>query len=689
MQYAVKSPFKTAKPSQASRRFVAFLVTVLLSACTNTSVRSALNSLNSVGTGQTSGSGSQSSNGTSTTFRLVRVLRSQSDPGGKFDFIGEGNGTFLNFCNPQELPLDQTDLCQCVYSYIDSSGNSFTVGERPTLVESDLVRCPYTNLPPDVSTLQARLYYTIGDLYSNTVVFSFGADAPATSLTDISNYVTPFRFQCKNNVYISHPGETNSAGGGSTITAVYDPIQSERDSLAFGFNFYTSNPGKAVALYASQPAANQKLWECPLDLTSASKLGLDLTLYSRRSDGQSSQIFPPVGSVFDRSSFVLAKKKIGVFNVPINAPLMPGVPNGIQDANGTVEDGIAPALGFGVLPTPAAGGENCPSSNVAIPAGYHWAKLWLFRASLPARFAVTSERVRNTVISCSPGTWETDTQVMSVPSLQADPPPYFPDCGNRISASYRGCNLNSCSTLQDANGSSVVDRILLLPAAGNDPNAARCVKLGEPGDLNASLAAGKTTDPSGLFLNPAYLGISTAQGIEIPLGTDVWTSRDTTNGNACGGANPIDSLNLCTTPSPSSTNLEAAGASNFPHETGSAARPLPRIPIDQSSDGSGFSSRFDYVFVVTPTFVSKQQMEAASSDQSDNHPELAYVPFRFTSASACQSADPLNPPPGDCKVTDRLSYKLKSTDISVNADDPNNGGSNRNLTFPVCVLQPD
>lgn len=646
------------------------LAAFYLQACTNRAVNK------TSATQSASNSISVGSSSISNPFRLSRVLRSQADPGGQFDLIGDGSGALQNYCNPTNGDPTEAGLCQCVYSYIEPSGSSFVVAVDPVHIESDLIRCPYSVIPPDVTQVQTRLYFVPADLYSNTYLFQFSLDVPASSLADISNYVKPLRFQCKSHVYISHMGDSSDGGGGNLITTVYDPIQSEDPALAYGFNFFTSNAGGAVALYSSQPDSSQKLWECPGDLTAGSPLGLDYTLFSRKTDGQSSRIYPPVGSVFDRSTFFVAKKKVGLFTMPINAPLMPGVANSLPDINGNVAPGLAPVLGWGVPPVPAAGGENCPGSNVAIPSGYHWAKLWLFRASMPVRYAIDSPLIRNTVVTCSPGTWASDPSVPLVNNTPGNFIPLYPDCADRVAG--RGCLDTGCSTMENTNGSQLVDRILLIPTAGNNPAAARCVKLGT--GSNSALRAGFSTlsDASGLaapFINANY-----------PLGSDAWYFRDYVSYQQSCGPQTADILNLCKRPTASG---EINIPDQIPHHSGTAPSPLPRMAIDQNSDGSGFSSRFDYVFVVTPTSISKRQMEEASADLSDNHPALPYIPYRFLPASACNSTDPSNAPPGDCLPQNKLFYQIKLHDMTLNSDNPSSEGAQRNVTFPVCVLQPN
>jgi hypothetical protein len=79
-------------------------------------------------------------------------------------------------------------------------------------------------------------------------------------------------------------------------------------------------------------------------------------------------------------------------------------------------------------------GEGCPDTSVSIPAGYHWAKLWLFRAQLDQRTYPTSAALGQLgPIACNPGRW--DGAVPGGADV-ADGKIYpFPDCAgsaNRI-----------------------------------------------------------------------------------------------------------------------------------------------------------------------------------------------------------------------------------------------------------------
>jgi hypothetical protein len=658
------------------------LLSLLSSACTNRTFN-ALLPLNRNPAGDTSGSGT---NSISSDFALRQVIRTQSNPTVSFDLVGDGSGKFGALCGLDGLQPGDPTPCRCKFLFLDGT----IVRDDPsdtTLVEADLVRCNYSSIIP-AQVQQVEVSLVSPGVESNSRLFSFSASVPTAVLTDETNFAQVKRFQCRSHVFVPHPGES----GGDPV---YDPAQSESERLSYGFNFFTTNPGRAIAEFAALPAANQRFWECPLDLLSSSTLGLDPTLFSR--NGQTTdalrRIYPPAGSGQNRADFWVAKTKIGPFTQPINLPYAPGVPNALPDNMGQTPTGTAPVIGFGV---PAGTSETCPGPNIAIPPGFSWRKLWLFRKALPVRQAVISPRVSNTAVLCSPGTWE--DQSPNVPPVNAnDFRPLFPDCGFTPPASApsgttgRGCTLNQCATYEDFDpisrlfrGSPVTDRILL---AGQNTDLARCVRMGELNATNASLMAGRTTRitaPPVSFpeIDPALeqaLGWDTR---DVPFGTDVWSPRETDNSNDC--AEPentrFDPLNLCrqpslrtvVTPSPRPT------PGYFPHASFSE---LTTTDIDVCTGGGSSapgqactSSRVDWTVVVTPTSITKAQLESSSAEVRD------YLPNRIIPASACPNGNPQT-----CDPKTILEYELHIPDL---ADTAVNGGT-PSIVYPICVLQKD
>lgn len=147
-------------------------------------------------------------------------------------------------------------------------------------------------------------------------------------------------------------------------------------------------------------------------------------------------------------------------------------------------------------------------------------------------------------------------------------------------------------------------------------------------------------------------GAGRASAASYPTGTDIWDFY----GASCGSGTP---LNLC-----------AAG--------GNEAAPYESQLIDTSLDNG--LSRSDYVFVVTPTSVMVSDMKNETTRAQP------YIPFRYKTSNYCLSPDPSNPTsPDDCSLKGKLTYGIKLTDISVNADEP---GPGRLPVYPVCALQP-
>ena len=186
--------------------------------------------------------------------------------------------------------------------------------------------------------------------------------------------------------------------------------------------------GRTMALYAggSTPVTG---WNCPA-IPNDSGSGMDLSLYSVSADTSGSkQIYPPAG-LFDLHTFFVAKTSNATFSLPVNAYNYPtmATSTGALPQNGQPGNGGVPPLGFAASPIPTVNGEVCPDSSVVIPQGFHWAKLWLFRASLPKRTYPHSNALQSLgPIACNPGPW---TQA-PVPAAPNDS--YFTDCSGQSS----------------------------------------------------------------------------------------------------------------------------------------------------------------------------------------------------------------------------------------------------------------
>src|SRR5690606_26143957 len=115
------------------------------------------------------------------------------------------------------------------------------------------------------------------------------------------------------------------------------------------------------------------------------------------------------GNQWDRTNFVLAREKSGLFSVPVNSLIAPNIYTTTPPADGSgLSTGQYPPLGYAARPIATSEGERCPSAEeVDIPDGYHWAKLWAWRVGVQSRVYVkTSTEVQRTgAIVCDPGNW--------------------------------------------------------------------------------------------------------------------------------------------------------------------------------------------------------------------------------------------------------------------------------------------
>ena len=347
------------------------------------------------------------------------------------------------------------------------------------------------------------------------------------------------------------------------------------------------------------------------------------------SDGASKQIYPRSGSTFDRSTFYLAKKPGGAFTLAVNAMLAPDVNTVAADSTGAVPSGSFAPIGYGVTPlSTSTGGETCPT-DIDIPSGYHWVKVWLFRASLPARYAAASNSVFNgTAVSCNPGAWE------GVDFTAAGGTSVYQDCHGTGTASspYYGYTMSS----------GYADRLITtLEGVGL---CARPYNF----DGAGSVGFGYTTSTS-LTQKSGYTSFAS--------GTDFW-------GLVRG--------DTATTGSSNAYSLRDGVYNGVPHD----ARPT-QLSID---DGV---SRFDFLFVVTPETVMVSDMKNATSNS------LPYTPYRFVPATACNSSDPDAPTSSsDCPSNKRINYQIRLTDLAANPDSSGEDTS-RLPAFPACAIQPD
>ena len=635
---------------------------LIVSGCTNNLSGVSTSGSNTTGIGL---------NGSTQIFSITNVIQDQTNPAGTIDVVGDGTGAMSTYCTAgsgdPNAGVDGiggansagtiagsgqtgTSNCGCTYAWSDpATGATGSVNVNTSYHESNMIECPYSVefFPSDVTQVSVSIFLISNDTQpaTNTINLNLGnGSGSGISLTSAANYVQVSRYQCRDIQSIPYLG--GIAGGQlGTGNTIYDPILSEDPELTYPLDFYTTNLGGTYASYI-QNSASLYDWNCPSNPNDPN-YGNNTTLYSVGADSSGSvEIYPPAGSAFDRSTFYVSKTLAGVFTVPLNSYIAPTMVSATSNIGGPVGYGAAPIV-------TGTNQESCPV--VSIPSGYHWVKVWLFRADLQDRRYATSPAVSQVgAIACNPS--------VDFPNSVADP--VFPDCAGACATatctetctgSSAGCTLAGTGVLADR----------VLAGAGLPNNATpypMCVDLNHPDTISGGSpngGAGATTDA---VTNAQY-----ADYTAFGLGTDIWLPKALKV--TSGSANLVDPLDL------------------FGKKYGSGLNSSESVPKDEaltSIDLDLGQPRYDFVFVVTPTTAMAADME--NSSNSSNYP---YIPFRFPTAADCLSSNPNFPTgPGDCNPAKIIHYGLKLHDVSSNGDppasDPNEAG-----VFPLCALQPN
>ncbi len=553
--------------------------------------------------------------GANTFFVLTQVLASNSDPANTLDLVGDGSGQFGQFCQAPGSSGDSGGAtsggtgdsnanCRCVFNYTKPSGSTEQFETAIVYTEGDLIRCKRSGIPSGVDTVKISLKLVNADVTSNAVTFNLLNGSAVLDLTQTTSYQSILRYQCKDTVIAPalFPDESG----------IYDPILSEDPALSYPLNFYTNNIGGAVAVYVNNPDAKPQGgagFLCP-SKPNDTAAGMDLRLFSIQSDGASKLIYPPQGSINDRATFYLAKASTGVFKVPVNAYIAPNSISSPPDAEGKPQGGgVAPSIGFGASPIVTGDGmETCPGSDVTIPTGYKWVKLWLFRASIADR-KIPGSSIFKTVgwIGCNPGSF--DGAVGGVCDGSAANP----------------CIVNSCTS------TDYQRRVM-----GNK----RCYTV--PTDATAHCTNGAQCDDNALakaYANPT-------------AGFTRWTANT--------GTGTVD------------TDYFALAA-----DTIVSSNSIQFVSLDKGV------SRYDFVFVVTPTNIMTRHFKNGSAES------LPYTPYRYMTTVDCPST--VTDPDGDatCILNSNhiIRYGFKAYDVGTNGDSDKEDPA-RLPVFPVCALQP-
>lgn len=620
---------------------------ISLSACTNNLNLNSYTSSNGSNSIIVSPPNSGEGDGNSATFTVSRVVKNTLNPTSVLDIIGDGSGSFGSLCQPSgnDTSSSGPTVCQCSYSYSTSSAPNQHIYTPIVYHEVNLLRCSYANVPSDAINLSVSINILSANANSNSVTLNLAASGGTNiDVTNPNSFVQPIRYQCRDIVWIPYLFDSS----------IYDPFQSEDPHMSYPIDFYASNLGSAISQYVS---SNITSWNCPAILNPVPYLTptaltqfnetnrVNLNLYSKAPlPGGGELIYPPDGSI-DRSTFYLARQPAGVFSVPVNAMMFPG--------KFTSQGGSGPQpLGYGAHPVPIGVGtglESCDTSTT-IPVGFHWMKLWLFRAGLPQRhYAISGgqgpsiNELQN--IACSPGDWGPDSSNT----------PVFPQCDQTLSHSGTSRSLKEITA-----NHFLADRIL---------GSGQCIRFDSTANNSTAANFCNGTPGAACGVNGNDDDVWQIENAYIPRQNEV----------GCLKSPHVDPMKVCPNPVPTpvSTSLPAITS------------PQPVTPQTYNVgtgdlDSPNAAARFDFVFVVTPPTVNTTDMQDISSGSTS----LPYQPYRFFTNSDCTSPQPGLTGPGDCLLSNAINnYGLKLHDVGTSGDPPAN--TTNQPVFPVCVLQPD
>lgn len=768
---------------------MSFSFVLALTACTsNFNIKSLLSS-NQVNLVPPNGTSSDSTG----AFSITRALKNSLDPTGVLDVIGDGSGTLGNFCGGTDGAASTT--CTCAFSFNTTLNPNQTIEVPVSYSEPDLVRCPYTTVPTDATTISLTIHLLTGGLYSGTLSVKLNANSNTLDSTAAASFIQVQRYQCRQGVTIS----------GILGSSIYDPFQSEDfdpnlvsvyvlltavsgstvtfdtsippltgDQLSFGsdtinivslvkntstsytatlaqdasswtvgqnailssttttssapriklnltypLDFYASNLALALSAFSGSSGAEKlALWNCPSILNPRAHMSaqdaesyelvnrLNFNIYSRAalpglSLPYSKLIFPlpspsPRPSNSDRSTFYLAKKPAGLFSIPVDAYMAPGT-------NTSSTSTTAPSLGYGARPIATTSGETCPGTSLqTIPAGYHWVKVWLFRASLDQRQYLNAGSGVGKIsevgaVVCNPGNWpSTGTGAKQIfdgcplSQISTAAPPLWPDnVTTQVGHSY---------ALEDVSPDSthyLADRVLF---------GGQCVRFdtdltdGPSQTCTASSKTGPACAGDGLDRWSTW-HLRTPQPTPSPSPAS-YTSTNNRYPNypqgSCGKSNfnVFDPLSLCTegvpvptptgtaTPTPSASPNGLSVVENNDSVTLGNNPVVPKVTQFGVADADTGGARYDYLFVASPPDVMVSDMHNLTAKA------LQYWPYRFKTREDCTSNDPDSPTAGDCHHSQKITYFLKLHNVS-SPEDPPGSAPDRTGDFPVCAIQPD
>ncbi len=630
-----------------NKALIAIALGAALSACTNNALNAALKK-------GKSGLPAISLGNLMTITNVVISNNSSSD----FEVLGAGDDPFGLCISAGATTLFGPSACKCVYNYTNPTNSAVQVQEEvdTTYVESKLVRCSTATISAAGATsVDVSVKLTAANAGSNSITVDFSGATNALDLSDATSFTQVGRYQCRDVIYIP----SMFCGSGET-DCMYDPIQSESTRFSYPLNFYASNLGGALVSFARKASAATgtgvgffSKWECSMDVKNP-KAFENKWIYSVGPDSAGSKVvYPPTAGAFDRATFYLARKRAGVFNVPINAFVAPGTLTSSPGVGGIQAPETFEPIGYGARPVTTAAGEICPETSTTIPSGFAWVKVWAFAGDLvPRRYVQTTQDVVSFGhVGCNPDDYSDGEFV-------------FPDC-SESGPVYRAPRLG-----QITNSTTGLAARIFLEAGACVEFARTQIAGGQVGaPVGASAVAADWLTDIGTQPSAAGRSLATASfPTDYPNGTD-WFAKPSSDNlgtpwNLVSQADDNGSI--------SNANITADNIWSR-YDQGAA---WSNTMVDTTDLDNG-QSRVDYLFVVSP----KTVMFDTMNNRLPGHEP--YFPYTYKRTEECDSPDPASDPTCVLNAQKITTYDLWSAEITSNPDAPS-----QQLVYPVCALQP-
>jgi hypothetical protein len=496
--------------------------------------------------------------------QVTQVVQNPLQPTLLLDLIGDGSNQMGTLCKNAENKI----LCTCRFRFTNAVLQAAEIEVSAAYVEMNMIRCPVSDVPPETESVEISVVNQETRVQSNILTQNMrglGSNMDA-SLTNNFSKVTSYTCAA----FLNIPYLFGQPSG-----AFIDPIQSENKYLKFSKHFYATNLAQTAVSIAQGP--NAEKWDCPplfnhtevLSPASATTFEsiheLNPWIYSKEALNGTRQMAPTDPSGANRHEFYLATRQGSAFSVPLNALETP--------TTGTK------VIGYGVLATKTSPTtEDCPDETVIKPAGFKWAKLWLFRASLRQRSYLKSTFVANQMnaVYCNPGNY-TFTQNSTNYDV-----PVFPACyddGVRTSTPPRSIALKEV----DNSTLFLADRVIGLTPL--------CLRL-TPADRSTAFCSNSTNIPATApgpsctaSINNEYFDSYVNQnGVPIQLSTS--NSAEATK-TGCHAIRRSDPFGICST-----NSSELLGEA--------LTKDTSQITVQNLENPSGAPSEYDFIFVVTP-----------------------------------------------------------------------------------------